>query len=479
MRSTYNAQGNWRRYPDGLFYNRKIRGPEIDAATVFDECWIECAPDGHVVGDVNLYNAGTKVTQVPGWQVTGVGSNPSPYRYDRNDPEVLIVRNAIRAGTCTVKYESFETDPHPIYTRDQLHENSWLTDLMHPFQDDDRDLFMEHLTEDLHYHAAVGDAPQRFTFPGIIEGANRTYYKRDEDAAAPAVIALSGLADAGWTPDIPIGPHALHAVDVLDTPVSVAVGDKRRVYHRRKSLADDIATIARAWNRYWRGLSDSVQSSSAGAITARHFEHAIGRAWADKPYSGRLPIIYKGESTSERRDARDGEDWMLGNLEQWVEWGFADFVTAMGNATKRTILDSELDDYTFCHVEQDGDIADKLSNGGSGLLQATWDAYQATDYVAATRHGLSPVTASAPPVSVTQGVTTLANISVSGGLEPYEFAKVTTESWWSVDDAGDVTFTPDTTVTPGDYTIRVSVSDGIFDPVTVDIVVTVAAPAGD
>ena len=143
------------------------------------------------------------------------------------------------------------------------------------------------------------------------------------------------------------------------------------------------------------------------------------------------------------------------------------------------MLDTQLDDYTFCHINLDGSIGDRLSNGGDGITEATWDAYQDTHYPAAVNHGVD--TLAAPPVSITvaQGETETGQIEPTGGLEPFTFAMVGSSTWLSVSDSGLVTASPDGTVDPRTYSGFATVTDALGTLVQLSIEVTVTAAAGD
>ena len=397
MRSVYNADTGWRVYPDG----NNIRGPEITESTVFDEVQITCLPEGFVIGEAVLLNSGTWVTNVAGLRVQGSLVPTQRMRYDRDDPEIMIVKSRIRTGSCRVTFKTLENWRGPsIITSEELHEANFLMDLLHPFHVDDKDLFFDHLTRHLEHVEPDGDNPPHFTFPGIVEGNQRRYYKRHETSEAPDVTAYSDLAGAGWTPDIPWGAHALSAIDVLDAPKTFAVSAPTRVYHRRKDQDGAITAMARAWRNYWNALDSSYQNNPVRRTMRDHVEHAIGRMWADRPNDGSISIFYDGQRTGRTRDARDVEDWMLGNMEQWVhEWGFPAMALALNNGSNRTLLESQLGDYTFCHLKEDGSVGDRLNNGGDGITQATWDAYQDTHYQAALG---TIITAEAGPDAIVQ-----------------------------------------------------------------------------
>ena len=476
MRATYNSDGNYRTYPAHL-YAGEFFGPEITEETVFDEVQIIVNPNLSIIGKTYLYSQGVKVTQVPARFVGASAVSPDVHHYLRDDPEVLIVRKAIQAGTCSRKFISVEYSVDGVrneYAPGEFHSSHWLVDLLHPFHADDRDLFFLHLTEDLSYTAPEHGEPQRFTFPGIIEGASRRYYKREDNTVAPDVRAVSELADNGWTLNIPFGPHYLHAADVLDTPGSIMV-DVRRVHYRRKDATAAIVSMARVWHNYWRRLPSDFRNNPVRQTLRKHVEHAIGRMWADKPFDQNIAVIHAGESGDRERPARDAEDWMLGNIEQWLnEWGgFPAMALALSDGNNRSNLESELDDYTFCHLAEDGSFADRLSNGAAGITEATWNAYQDTHYPAALRHGLDTMTVPDVAVSVAQGGTATVRIVPVGGLAPYIYDEVGDTAWLTVGDDGLVTVSPDATVTAQGYASIAHVTDALGTELNVTINITV------
>ena len=138
-------------------------------------------------------------------------------------------------------------------------------------------------------------------------------------------------------------------------PGAVSVANRQRVYHRRKDQTAAIVGFARAWHNYWRALPAEYQNNSVRRTLRKHVEHAIGRMWADKPF-GAIDVFHEGQTGQRERPARDAEDWMLGNMEQWLEeWGgFPAMALALGMGSNRTTLESELGDYTFCHLAEDG-----------------------------------------------------------------------------------------------------------------------------
>ena len=431
MRATYDAQRNERVYPEKFDFRWEFFGPEIDGDTVFDELQIECAPDRFVVGPAYLYNDGVQVSQVPGRNVNTVAGAPTHFRYFRDDPEVQIVRRKIEQGACILRFLSHEKYPLKVYTPEELHASHWLLDLLHPFHVDDRDLFFQHLTEDLSYTAPEHGEPQRFIFPGIVEGANRRYYKRDDNPQAPDTdhAAETSLALLGWTPHVPYGGSYLHAIDVLDSPASVSVSQPQRVYHRRKDQTGAIVELARAWHRYWRGLTTSEQGINVRMTLRKHVEHAIGRMWADKPFDRDIDVFHAGDSGARERSARDAEDWMLGDAEFWAhQWGFPVLALALGEGDHRSLLETQLGDYTFCHLRLDGSVGDRLSNGADGITEATWDAYQDTHYPAAVNHGVETMSVETLTIIVHREATETANLTVVGGLAPFEFELTTTAS---------------------------------------------------
>ena len=168
-RSVYNEQRSARTYADpALFYDKRYEGREITDETVFDELRIQCAPDAWVIGKAWVYNDGTKVSQVPGRFIYSVVANVDTVRYYSDDPEVAIVRQKIIDGECAIKFLSVENDDNEVlYSYEDFHSHFWLLDFMHPFHDDDKNLFFDHLTRYLEHTQASEGNPQIFKIPGI------------------------------------------------------------------------------------------------------------------------------------------------------------------------------------------------------------------------------------------------------------------------------------------------------------------------
>ena len=388
--------------------------------------------------------------------------------FDTTDPEVQELFRRIRAGLCEVRYGGRP----PGITRDQLAHEHW--EVLAENQLEPIFGFYEHLT---HYGAfvdATDRAPRRFQFPGIVEGASRRYYQRNDSPEAPDTnhAAETSLALLNWTPHIPYGGAYLHAVDVLDSPGSVSVSPPQRVYHRRKDQTAAIVALARAWRTYWRGLPSDFQNNSVRRTLRKHVEHAIGRMWADKPFDQEIRV-FQGLSSRDI-DARDAEDWMLGNMEFWVnDWGFEPLALALAELDRRSLLDTQLDDYTFCHINLDGSVGDRLSNGRDGITQATWDAYQDTHYPAAVRHGVQPMALPGGTVSVMQGETATLQLDLTGGLGPFSYELTVDEDWSTVDENGLVTLAPAADVPAGTHTLTATVTDDLDNTVSAQIVVTI------
>lgn len=375
--------------------NGRLTTTPISISTVFDAVTIEM-DDPFKIGSVHVVERTGEGTIIR-------GRVPAEYRHHNPDfntsnPEVAEVLRRIHDGSCEVLYEEEELG---YITEGELHHTHWSYLTAHPFHAHDNHLIISELVFDGRYGPATDTTPARFTFPGIVEGnVSGRYYRRHESPQAPDIIALANLTGAGWTKDIPWGAHALSAIDVLDAPKTFAVSAPTRVYHRRKDEDGAITAMARAWRNYWNALDSSYQNNPVRRTMRDHVEHAIGRMWADRPNDGSISIFYDGQRTGRTRDARDVEDWILGNMEQWVhEWGFPAMALALNNGSNRTLLESQLGDYTFCHLKEDGSVGDRLNNGGDGITQATWDAYQDTHYQSALG---TIITAEAGPDAIVQ-----------------------------------------------------------------------------
>lgn len=303
--------------------------------------------------------------------------------FDRADPEVAEVIRRIKAGTVTVLYD---VDNVGVISESEMRNGLWAYVVAHPFHASDDFMLLEELVRGGGFEYGTGGEPAKLRLPGVVvdEGV-KTYYKREDDAAAPDVTQTGGLAGAGWTLTPPYGPHALHSMQVTPTAAgSPYVDAPRRVYRRRPDEDAAIRAIAKLFEAWWTGLESTAQSRSIEQTTRRYFTHSIGRIWAVKPLTGAVDVIYAGETTARARDARDAQDWWLGNLEQWAfDWGFPAFVVAVTPETGTSPLVAELDAHMFFHVNRDGTIGDRLENPVSGVPDATWDAWGTTEYNAA------------------------------------------------------------------------------------------------
>ena len=462
----------------------------IDSSTEFDllVLGLSSGDDAHMIDSAYIYSTTAEnfswteqpraVDRVPDHVYTGAHAH-----FDESDPEVAEVVRRVRAGTCTVLYSTgsnYGVHPWPGVAEDGLESDLWVVVTMHPFHKSERDLFFKNLVARMGYVLPRAGKLPRFQIDGVWEGASRRYYKREDTPSAPDTdhAAATSLALFGWEPEVTYGGAYLHAIDVLDSPKSVSVSQPQRVYHRRKDQTGAIVGLARAWHLYWRELPSDFRNNPVRRTMRKHVEHAIGRMWADKPFDSAINVFHAGQTDHRERSARDAEDWMLGNMEFWVHnWSFEALALALVEHDHRSLLDTQLDDYTFCHINLDGTIGDRLSNGADGITEATWDAYQDTHYPAAVRHGVDTLTAPDMTINVAQGETATAQIEPTGGLAPLVFAMVGSSTWLSVDDTGLVTASPDNTVAARTYTGFATVTDALGTAVQVSIEVTVTASA--
>ena len=462
-------------------------GSPITAETVFDRLYlIPYYDEAPFINSAQIHNSQSPTDSRTGYigrlEKSGRDQVSGPV-FD--DAEAQIVLDRIQAGECEVRY-SVSPALYPGALEEDLDPHLWFLPLLHSFhKSNHREWFFKHLAVDGDYLPATEKMPQRFIFPGIVEGANRRFYKRAEPINIPTVVrSIAELEADGWSAEIPIGPHGLQAIDVLDGPDALIIETPIPIYHHRKDQDAAIVAMARAWHNYWRALSAEFQNNSVRRTLRKHVEHAIGRMWADRPNESEIRVIYEGETGARSRSSHLAEDWMLGNMEQWLEeWGgFEAMAAALSMGSNRTTLESELDDSTFCHLAEDGSFADRLSNGVDGITQATWDAYQDTHYPAAVNHGVETlaVAASAIVVVVAQGETETTQSGVSGGLLPYEHELLSPPAWASIDaDTGEITLAPDTTVAVQNHALNVRVTDALGTVVTLTVLVTVQAESSD
>ena len=364
MRAIYDEERNTRSYPEAEhpFYSRgrpfTFFGPEITNETSFDECRINVALDGRLVGKTFLYNGGVKVTQVPGRFAATVLAGVGAYRYLRDDPEVQIIRERIRAGSCVVRY--FSTIDG-LLTREELHEAAWLTDLVHPFHADDRDLFFEHLTEDLYYTAPEHGNPQRFHFPGtVVDQRNPehiTRWKRIDSSTygnPPAArfegdkaVFLAALDAEGWLDVPPTGGNRLWKQEIwfglnsdgIPFTASETPQDIRWIFinHRER-----IRAVAKEFAKWFNGLTPVTTDATAHVIRV-WFRIWIGYAWELLDNDNSRTIWYidaggLGVTTVRRLDGNlETANWIIGHLEEWVTRGIEGLRNAMTPAIQSAL----------------------------------------------------------------------------------------------------------------------------------------------
>ena len=180
-------------------------------------------------------------------------------------------------------------------------------------------------------------------------------------------------------------------MDVTESPEGISVSWPFLVYFFRADLDAAIRAVAQRYQAWWDGLSADEQAVDDRITANNHFRASIGRAWADKPFDNIL-AIHRG-SLQTTVNARDAENWYLGNLEQWAyERGFDAFVTALAVGNRRTALNAQLDAHTICHLDADADIRERLINPGDGFTDDEWAEFSGAHFNDAAGTSISVVT---------------------------------------------------------------------------------------
>ena len=354
-------------------------GGAITRETVFDKFSIHVQP-GDLGGFAGyIYSGGDRVGRISTVRI-------ADHRvFDETNPEVIEVQRRLDAGEAELHFEANQhLPPYTTHAWADLQATLWYLPTIYPFHERgvDPHHFFDALARGADYQAATERFPARFIHPGIMEGANRVYYKRDDSGATPDVRAESELTDQGWVLIPPYGAQRLQSITVIESPAGITIEAARRVYFRRPDRDAAIRAIARAYEAWWHGLTRTEQGIIERRTADDHFRMSIGRAWADKPFDDEIRV-QRGRSTHDR-DARDAEEWYLGNLEEWAfQWGFDAFVLALHQGPRRSLLRTQLDDHTLCHLDENADITDRLINDAEGFTEAEWEAFSTTHFNAA------------------------------------------------------------------------------------------------
>ena len=397
-RSVYNEEGNYRTYSDpALVYERRYEGREITSETVFNEVRIECAPDAWIIGRAWVYNDDTKVSQVPARLVQSVLAQSQHYRYNRTDPEVDIVRQKIIAGECEIKFASVDHDDlNPIYTQAELHHTHWLLDLLHPFQDDDKDLFFDHLTRHLEHTEASEGNPQIFKIPGIWKDDSLprelVFFKRgDTEQFRPDILFDGDLdafiqahEDAGWLLDPASGYQNIYKYHIQIGIMSDGTpwcdpGLVIQEYGIKISWAHRVKHIAKAFKAWEDGLSETALANAAITNERVWFKTRIGYAFklaVDVTTSISVIDRVFGAPTSRSISGHGSVmTWATDDIERLAKDGIALF------NPDGTLLESLLDEPTLSKIQTDN-VA--FGEGVQGTIDAVdWSAYQVEHYNAA------------------------------------------------------------------------------------------------
>ena len=397
-RSIYDEQRNGRTYPDvSLGYESRYDGREITSEAEFDEVRILCSPDGWVIGKAWIYNNDVKVSQVPGRLVQSVLAQCEHFRYDRDDPEVDIVRQKIIRGECEVKFASVENpDTNPIYTQAELHHTHWLLDLLHPFQDDDKDLFFDHLTRHLEHTEAGEGQPQIFKIPGIWKDDSLprelVFFKMgDTEQFRPDILFDGDLdafiqahEDAGWLLDPAPGYQNIYKYHIQIGIMSDGTpwcdpGLVLQEYGIKISWAHRVKHIAKAFKAWEDGLSEADLANEAITNKRVWFKTRIGYAFklaVDVTTSISVIDRVFGAPTSRSISGHGSVmTWATDDIERLAKDGIALF------NPDGALLESLLDEPTLSKIQTDNVT---FGEGVQGSIDAAdWSDYQVAQYNAA------------------------------------------------------------------------------------------------
>lgn len=419
----------------------------------------------------------------------------SDWRGDRfypipNDPELAELRRRVANGTPV--YYLHKNDYRSIFekrlTREEMAEVNWDVVLHNPLDDHEPHLFFYNVAHDGRYDPRHGDAPGRLTLSDDIEGASDLpilYARSDGEMERPAVHssgkadALAKLATAGWTPAIPAGPEKLRSLRGSLNAGRLVLEAPQRSY-LRGDVEERIHRVALAFNDWFLTLDSGRQGLTPNRIAIEYFKSCIGRLWELKPFTRDIGVFPQGTGTTRRTvDKLEAEDWLLGDLELWVGRGIQAFPLAINQGNNATLLDTQFDDFTFCHMNADGTLGERLYNGSDGLVQADWDRYQAASYEAALTKGAGRMTVTGASVNVQQGETATARVTPNNGVPPYRYSLPLAVAWAELADDGELTLSPTTAIAAQEHSIVVKVQDRIGADINASVTVTVTAPPAD
>ena len=381
--------------------------------------------------------------------------NVNLHRYRRDDPEVQIVRAAIRAGTCRVTFRSPEYfGSWTILSRDELHTADWLLDLLHPFQDDDKDLFFEHLTRHLIHTEPESGHPPRFQIPGVLVDQSNpkttTRFKRIDQADYSSPVSsrydgdeaafLQALEAEGWLEYLPPGGDRLYRQVVTygtrpdGTPFTLSAmpEDIRWAFAAHR---DRIRAAARGFARWHNALPGS--SFDQDALMMRLWWRTwIGYAWGLLDRDAYRTIFVKPASQDENptdpsrqiTGNLDTANWIIGHLEEWVERG-VEGMRPLISENVRTLLGNRV---LFKIMSPGGQIGERLA---TPVGSDDWVSYQTT-YDDALGHNVD-VVASAGQTVVSGGTVELdPTVRILNPMGPttYAWSRVSGDGG-SLDDA--------------------------------------------
>ena len=397
-RSTYNEQRGRRTYSDpALFYDERYEGREITTETVFDEVRIRCAPDAWVIGEVWIYNDGTKVSQVPGRQVNSVVAYVDTFRYYKNDPEVAIVRQKIIDGECAIKFLSVEDDDREVlYSYEEFHSHFWLLDFMHPFHDDNKNEFFDHLTRHLEHTEATEGNPQIFKIRGIWKDDSLprelVFFKRgDSEQFRPDILFNGDLdafiqahEDAGWLLDPAPGYQNIYKYHIQIGIMSDGTpwcdpGLVLQEYGIKISWAHRVKHIAKAFKAWEDGLSETDLANEAITNKRVWYKTRIGYAFKLAiDVNTSISVIDRvfGAPTSRSISGHGSVmTWATDDIERLAKDGIALF------NPDAALLESLLDEPTLSKIQTDNVT---FGEGVQGTIDAAdWSDYQVAQYNAA------------------------------------------------------------------------------------------------
>lgn len=358
----------------------KVDGDPIDQSTVFDLATIIIIES--VLHNVLLWDT----TQAPPVLVGRLRQIADPYTHwvhlDENDREYAEIQRRISAGTLKVTY-GYTPPGVDILT---IPVFDWLGVASHAFARGGMDHFFLELVRGGSYQSPATNSPQEFHFPGRVVDGRRTVYKRDNDTAIRPMIRptaddaslLVALFADGWHPNPPAGHELLQSMDVERVGDGLVLSAPQRVWRTTDKQAR-IRKIARAYYAWTDTVTPTVKTGTPYTTVHEDFTMKIGRAWTFTDPTIDVKRTFSGGSLELRGASM--EDWLVGNMEYWLDRGLDTLLTLV-NTTSLSVYH---DDRDMVLIAPDGAPSEILVHDTQvgAPTDSQWTTWRTTDYNAA------------------------------------------------------------------------------------------------